>query len=82
MWPLKIDQIKRLQLELTTFCNAKCPSCERAKYNVLPEFIYKKQLNSIEVSLEQIKKWIPLEKGDFKISNKKNILLLEKNPTI
>ena len=28
------------------------------------------------------KKWIPLEKGDFKISNKKNILLLEKNPTI
>ena len=62
MWPLKIDQIKRLQLELTTFCNAKCPSCERAKYNVLPEFIYKKQLNSIEVSLEQIKKWIPLDK--------------------
>ena len=55
MCPLKIDQIKRLQLELTTFCNAKCPSCERAKYNVLPEFIYKKQLNSIEVSLEQIK---------------------------
>ena len=62
MWPLKIDQIKRLQLELTTFCNAKCPSCERAKYSVLPEFIYKKQLNSIEVSLEQIKKWIPLDK--------------------
>jgi hypothetical protein len=28
------------------------------------------------------KKWIPIEKGDFKISNKKNILLLEKNPTI
>ena len=45
MWPLKIDQIKRLQLELTTFCNAKCPSCERAKYNVLPEFIYKKLLS-------------------------------------
>ena len=28
------------------------------------------------------KKWVPIEKGDFKISNKKNILLLEKNPTI
>ena len=26
----KIDQIKRLQLELTTFCNAKCPSCEKS----------------------------------------------------
>ena len=29
-----------------------------------------------------LKKWVPIEKGDFKISNKKNILLLEKNPTI
>ena len=29
-----------------------------------------------------LKKWVPIEKGNFKISNKKNILLLEKNPTI
>tara|TARA_B100000902_G_C27294031_1_gene908869 strand:- start:1347 stop:2273 length:927 start_codon:yes stop_codon:yes gene_type:complete len=28
------------------------------------------------------KKWVPLEKGDFKISTKKMISLLEKNPTI
>ena len=29
-----------------------------------------------------LKKWVPIEKGNFKISNKKNTLLLEKNPTI
>ena len=62
MWPLKINQIRRLQLEITSFCNAQCPSCERAKYDVLPEFVYKKHLNSLEISLKQLKKWLPLDK--------------------
>jgi len=64
MWPLKLNQVRRLQLEITSFCNAKCPSCERAKYVNLPEFVYKKQLNSIEISLENLKKWLPLDKFD------------------
>lgn len=62
MWPIKIDKIRRLQIEITSFCNAQCPSCERAKYEVLPEHIYKRHLNSIEISLDQIKKWLPLDK--------------------
>jgi len=59
MWPISIDQIERLQIEITTYCNAACPSCERAKYEVGP--IYKRHLNSIDMSLENMKKWLPLE---------------------
>ena len=61
-YPIGISDFTRLQIELTSFCNAACPSCERAKYEVLPEHIYKKHLNSIEISLEKIKKWLPLDK--------------------
>ena len=58
MWPIGINKIKRLQIELTTFCNADCPSCERAKYSTGP--IYKRYLNSIHLSFESLQKWLPL----------------------
>ena len=59
MWPISIEKAKRLQIEITTFCNAACPSCERANYKV--GTIYKRHLNSIHVSLKQLQKWLPLE---------------------
>ena len=41
----------------------------------------KKYVMKCEYNLN-FKKWIPIEKGDFNISNKKTIMLLEKNITI
>jgi molybdenum cofactor biosynthesis enzyme MoaA len=61
MWPLAIKQIKRLQIELTTFCNADCPSCERANYKTEENDVYVKHLNTLSISLDDIKKWLPLD---------------------
>lgn len=62
MWPISINEIKRLQIELTTFCNADCPSCERRNYTIENDAIYVKPLNNSEISLKNIKEWLPLDK--------------------
>ena len=33
-WPISLNDITRLQIEVTSFCNANCPSCERHEYFV------------------------------------------------
>ena len=62
MWPLDLTQINRLQIEITTFCNADCPSCERRGYKIEDDAIYVKPLNNSLISLDNIKKWLPLDK--------------------
>lgn len=56
MWPINVLQMKRLQIESTSFCNAQCPSCERAKYPY-DDLIYNRPLNTHYISLNQIKSW-------------------------
>ena len=46
-WPTT-NQMGRLQIELSNYCNAKCPECERA---YRPE-----ELNNTNLTLEEIKK--------------------------
>ena len=47
-WYLTTNQIRRLQIELTNYCNAACPLCDR-------EAVDKKQLNNTSISFEKIK---------------------------
>jgi len=49
-YPLKISEFTRLQLEITNFCNASCPSCERATTQ--------KQLNDYHLDLTDLQKWL------------------------
>ena len=52
-YPLGISDFTRLQLEITNYCNASCPSCERAEGN--------KRLNDSHVSLEDLQRWIDFD---------------------
>lgn len=60
MWPISVSQMKRLQIESTSFCNAQCPSCERAKYPY-ENVIYSRPLNSHYITFDQIKQWFSFE---------------------
>ena len=52
-YPLKISEFTRLQLEITNFCNASCPSCERATTQ--------KQLNDYHLDLTDLQKWLDFD---------------------
>lgn len=55
-WPTKLEEITRLQIELTSFCNAKCLSCERQNFDE-HEFIYNKKLNSTYIKFDEFISW-------------------------
>ena len=54
MYPLNIDQV---HIELTDKCQAACPMCMRNYFGGKEREIIK----NVEVSLDDIKKWFPLE---------------------
>jgi molybdenum cofactor biosynthesis enzyme MoaA len=60
MWPITTSQMKRLQIECTSFCNAYCPSCERAKYPY-DDVIYNRPLNKHYITCDNIKTWLNFE---------------------
>ena len=66
-WPISLNDITRLQIELTSYCNANCPSCERYNYHVDLTNPYTRQLNTNYITCENFKKWI---KHDFKYLKK------------
>ena len=47
-WYLATNQIRRLQIELTNYCNAACPLCDR-------ENLTKEELNNTAISFEKIR---------------------------
>lgn len=48
-----------LDMEISTFCNAKCPQCSRTdRWNKLQK---KDWLPTEQVSIDQFKKWLPVE---------------------
>ena len=61
MWPISLNDITRLQIELTSYCNADCPSCERYNYFADPSNPYSRQLNQNYISTKNFKKWINQE---------------------
>lgn len=61
MWKIGIDDIERLQLEITSFCNAGCPSCERNQERKQTYLI--PELNKEILDEKKIKKWFDY---DFK----------------
>lgn len=55
-WPIKINQLRKIQLEITSYCNAKCPSCQRQN-DFTHESPYFSKINSNFISIDQIRKW-------------------------
>lgn len=62
-WPVSLNDITRLQIELTSFCNANCPSCERYDFYVDKTNPYARKLNTNHISYDSFRTWI---KHDFK----------------
>jgi len=63
-WPVNLNDITRLQIEITSICNAKCPSCERNNYYEFENDVYKKSLiEKNRITIDQFKKWFDY---DFK----------------
>lgn len=54
VWTL--DSVKNLHIELSSLCNAKCPSCPRFQSN---SPIVKPQITETQIRLEQFKEWFP-----------------------
>lgn len=62
-----LEKTLTLDMELTTFCNAKCPQCSRTdRWNNLEK---KSWLPTENVSVEQFSKWLPPED----LNNIKNV---------
>ena len=56
-WPISLNDITRLQIEITSFCNAKCPSCERYNYFADLTNPYSRKLNDKFIKLKDFKFW-------------------------
>tara|TARA_B100001057_G_scaffold227362_1_gene227734 strand:+ start:3682 stop:4788 length:1107 start_codon:yes stop_codon:yes gene_type:complete len=58
-WILATDQITRLQLEVTNYCNAGCPQCARVNYLskkfTEAETVYPRRINSNHFDLDKYK---------------------------
>ena len=61
-WPAKANQIKKLQIELTNYCQARCPECAREKLYAedykKPNIPYLYELNNSYITFEQFKSWL------------------------
>ena len=61
-WPAKANQIKKLQIELTNYCQARCPECAREKLYAenykKPDIPYLYELNNSYVTFKQFKSWL------------------------
>lgn len=53
MWNVQIDKVTEIDLECTTFCNLKCPECNRTTDKELIDSI----LNTTHITLEDCKNW-------------------------
>ena len=62
-WPIKPLKVRKLQMEITNYCNARCPACAREKFytgQMEPNIL---GLNNNYVTLEQFKSWF--DKDDW-----------------
>ena len=53
-WPISLNDITRLQIEVTSFCNANCPSCERYEYFFESTNPYSRKLNDKFIKLKEV----------------------------
>ena len=53
MWNVQINNVTEIDLECTTFCNLKCPECNRTTDKELIDSI----LNTTHITLEDCKNW-------------------------
>jgi len=57
-WPVAAKEIKKLQMEISNYCNARCPACAREKSYDKPETKNYIGLNDTYVSFEKFKNWM------------------------
>mgnify|MGYP002622070000 CR=1 FL=1 len=62
-WPVNVKEVKKLQMEISNYCNARCPACARETSYEKPDKQNYIGLNSKYVTLEQFKKW--MDNGNF-----------------
>ena len=58
MWPVKVHEVKKLQMEITNYCNARCPACARETSFKNKDKRTHIGLNDRFVSFENFKKWM------------------------
>lgn len=56
MWT-DVEKVGKLQIEITNYCNAACPLCERADMNA-------DNLNNTNITLESLQRWFSNNKWD------------------
>ena len=69
-WPVEAKNIKKIQMEISNYCNARCPQCARELIfdgKIQPKHI---GINDNFITLEQFKSW-------FDKDNWENLLLLD-----
>ncbi len=77
-WPVTIENVVKMQMEITNYCQARCPECAREKfyddafikYHNTQTSPYRFELNNKFVTLEQFKSW-------FNKDNWKNLELID-----
>ena len=62
-WPVSITEVKKLQLEITNYCNARCPACAREK-SITNDSKKHIGINDTYVSLDKFKQWFSKDKWD------------------
>ena len=62
-WPANTAQIKKLQMEITNYCNARCPACAR-ETSITKDSKKHIGINDTYVSLEKFKNWMSNDSWD------------------
>ena len=62
-WPVKINDIKKIQIESTNYCNARCSACHREEILLGQQQPNILGINNNYISFEQFVSWF--DKDDF-----------------
>lgn len=62
-WPVNVKEIKKLQMEISNYCNARCPACARENSILYPDHQNFIGVNDTYVTYDQFVKW--MDNGDF-----------------
>ena len=62
-WPVDTTQIKKLQMEITNYCNARCPACAREE-SITKDSKQHIGINDTYVSLDKFEQWLGKDNWD------------------
>jgi len=62
-WPVNVKEIKKLQMEISNYCNARCPACARETSILNPDKQNYIGVNNTYVTFDKFKEW--MDNGNF-----------------